>query len=390
MSDDELLGALGLDVAPAKVSKLSARDERIIAGFEEIVRFAEENCRLPQHGEDRDIFERLYATRLDRIRQLPEAHTLLSEIDQLGLLGGGELVLTLPPSELDDDELLAELGIEPKEADISNLTHVRTNAERQAAEEIANRTKCLDFDDFRERFEELESGIKSDQLEAVRFEIDTSVAVGDSFILYGQFALVAESGPEIQTTPGKTDARLRVIYSNGTESNLLRRSLQRALYKDEGGRRVREKELGGLFGDVIEEGDVQSGTIYVLRSLSDHPYIAEHRDLIHKIGVTGGNVRARIADAKNDPTYLLAGVELLAEYKLAGVSRSKLEQLIHRIFGVAQIEIEIPDRFGKNVRPKEWFLVPLHVIKEGIDRIVDGSIERYKYDPMSGKFLELE
>ena len=50
----------------------SPREERVIAGFEDILNFFEENGRAPKHGEDRDIFERLYAVRLDRIREQPE------------------------------------------------------------------------------------------------------------------------------------------------------------------------------------------------------------------------------------------------------------------------------------------------------------------------------
>jgi hypothetical protein len=127
-------------------------------------------------------------------------------------------------------------------------------------------------------------------------------------------------GETIKAPNGESDARLRVIYSNGTESNLLRRSLQRALYKDEAGRRLTEPNAGPLFAEKWEEDDIASGIIYVLRSLSNHPYVAEHRELIHKIGVTGGSVEARIANAAHDATYLLADVEVVATYKLADIS----------------------------------------------------------------------
>lgn len=124
-------------------------------------------------------------------------------------------------------------------------------------------------------------------------------------------ALLAELG--VQVVPnGESDARLRVIYSNGTESNLLRRSLQRALYKDDAGRRLTNPNAGPLFSEEWNEADIESGTIYVLRSLSAHPLVAEHRELIHTIGVTGGKVETRIADAAHDPTYLLADVEIAA------------------------------------------------------------------------------
>src|SRR5690606_36047501 len=130
-------------------------------------------------------------------------------------------------------------------------------------------------------------------------------------------------------------------YSNGTESDLLLRSLQRALYKDEAGRRITEPVAGPLFASHADEEDLASGTIYVLRSKSDHPTVASHRDVLHKIGVTGGDVKKRLANAKLDPTFLLADVEVIATYELFNISRTKLENLIHRFFDAARLDIEI-------------------------------------------------
>jgi hypothetical protein len=181
---------------------------------------------------------------------------------------------------------------------------------------------------------------------------------------------------------------MHVIYSNGTESNLLLRSLQRALYKDEAGRRLTSPDPGPLFSETWEQDDTQSGTIYVLRSLSDHPFVAANRELIHKIGVTGGTLEARLANAPSDPTYLLAEVESVASYKLSNINRTKLENLIHRIFGTAQLDLTIHDRFGRPVRPREWFLVPLHVIDEAVQRIRDGSITGVVYDPKTARLVQ--
>jgi excisionase family DNA binding protein len=206
---------------------------------------------------------------------------------------------------------------------------------------------------------------------------------GEFFILGGQTAYVAEVGEPIKAPNGEFDARLRVIYSNGTESNLLLRSLQRALYKDETSRRVSEPSAGPLFSDEAEPDDLESGTIYVLRSLSDHPTVAGNRELIHKIGVTGGKVEQRIAGARVQPTYLMADVEVVATYKLFNINRTRLENLIHRIFEPARLDIAIPDRFGRTVTAREWFLVPLFVIQEAMERIKDGSITGYRYDPKS-------
>ena len=142
-----------------------------------------------------------------------------------------------------------------------------------------------------------------------------------------------------------------------------------------------------MFADQNEEGDEASGIVYVLRSKSDHPTVAAHRDVLHKIGVTGGNVARRIANARFDPTFLMADVDMVATYELYNINRAKLENLIHRIFGAARLDIEIMDRFGQPVIPREWFLVPLFVIDEAVERIKNGTITGYTYDPKTASLV---
>ncbi len=190
------------------------------------------------------------------------------------------------------------------------------------------------------------------------------------------------------TAQGRTDARLRVIFDNGTESNMLMRSLQRALNKDDAGRRITEPFAGPLFSDQPQEGDEASGTIYVLRSKSEHPMVAANRELVHKIGVTNTGVKQRIAGARLQPTFLLADVEVVATYELFNINRSKLENLIHRIFDPARFDVEILDRFGRPVVPREWFMVPLFVIDEAVGRIRDRTIINFVYDPKTAKLVE--
>jgi hypothetical protein len=387
MDDDELLEALGVEIAPLETASRTPREERIIAGFEDILRFHQTHGRAPQHGEDRDIFERLYAVRLDQLRRLPEAQTLLADLDGPGLLSGAA-TCSADVNALDEDALLAELGVGESftdQDDITVLRHVRSSTEKRPAEEIADRTPCVDFDRFQPLLEQVERELNSGIRITRRFGRDTSIASGHFFIVGGQLAYVAEVGETIRAPNGESDARLRVIYANGTESNLLRRSLQRALYKDETGRRLTDPDLGPLFGDAPEPDDIETGTIYVLRSLSSHPFVVEHRELIHKIGVTGGKVETRIANAEKDATYLLADVEVVATYKLHNLNRTRLENIFHRLFGAAQLDLTIDDRFGNPVKPREWFLVPLHVIDEAVQRIRDGTITEVIYDPKSAR-----
>ncbi|MEO8767161.1 MAG: GIY-YIG nuclease family protein, partial [Nitrosospira sp.] len=386
LDDDELLDALGVEVVPLKSASRTPREERIIAGFEDILRFHQAHRRAPLHGEGRDIFERLYAVRLDQLRKLPEAQTLLAALDIPGLLSG--VANEIDVDELDEDALLVELGISDQPADQNDITmlrHVRSSAEKRTAEEIADRTPCADFDKFQPLFEQVEGELKSGVRKTLRFGRDTSIASGNYFIVGGQLAYVAEVGETIKAPNGESDARLRVIYANGTESNLLRRSLQRALYKDDSGRRLTDPDMGPLFGDASESDDIETGTLYVLRSLSGHPFVAAHRELIHKIGVTGGKVETRVAGADKDATYLLADVEVVATYKLHNLNRIRIENIFHRLFGAAQLDLTIEDRFGHPVKPREWFLVPLHVIDEAVQRIRDGSITDVLYDPKTAQ-----
>ena len=379
--DDALLSELGIEVEENKAGTHSPREERIIAGFEDIERFFEQNGHLPTHGEDKDIFERLYAVRLDQIRTSEECRSLLSGLDKHGLLQGKQSTKNNLEDIIDDDALLSELGVlNSNENDITKLTHVKTRAEIKAAEEIAKRTPCLDFDKFKPLFiqiqEDLQSGVRTTR----KFKENAQIRQGELFILGGQKVYVVEVGEEIRTANGDIDARLRVIYDNATESNLLLRSLQRALYKDEAGRRITDPYIGPLFSNNVEDDDIESGTIYVLRSKSDHPHIKENRNVIHKIGVTGGSIEKRIANAKLDPTFLMADVEVIATYELANINRIRLEKLIHKFFEPAKLNIEIKDRFGNPIVPREWFLVPLFIIDEVIEKIRNGDIIDYQYD----------
>lgn len=393
--DDALLAELGVETEAKKASSRTPREERIIAGFEEIQRFVEEHGRAPQHGEDRDIFERIYAVRLDRLRDQADCRAVIESLDHQGLLAGAPSSTGDASDELDDDELLAQLGVgDTAPAGITDLRHVRSSADKRAAEEIANRERCEDFDRFKPLFVAVQIGLDSGEriTQPIRKDagfLKTSITAGEFFILGGQTAYVAEVGAPFKAPNGESDARLRVIYSNGTESNLLLRSLQRALYKDETSRRVSEPNAGPLFSGEFEPDDLASGTIYVLRSTSDNPVVAANRDLVHKIGVTGGDIKRRIANAKLDPTFLLADVEVVATYKLFNINRTRLENLIHRVFGPARLDIEIKDRFGQPVIPREWFLVPYFVIDEAIEKIRDGSIEHFAYDPTLAKLRKI-
>ena len=382
--DDALLGELGVEVEVKKKATLTAKEERIIAGFEEIQRFVEENGRKPQHGHENDIFERMYAVRLERLCALEECRELLKNLDHQGILGSGKED-DLVGEDMDDDELLSALGVEPKEGSLQELKHVRHSKEIRAAEKIANRQKCEDFGIYKPLFEQVKSELESNVRKIVKCTNKGEVDIENFYILYGQMLYIAGQEEAFIDQEGRSDRRLKIIFDNGTESNMLRRSLQKRLWDDKTSRRVVTPDLGPLFTDALDENDQASGVIYVLRSKCQHPEILKNREIIHKIGFTTGDVERRIADASNQPTYLLSEVEIVATYELYNLNAGKMENIIHKIFSNAKLDIELKDRFGKPFKPREWFLVPLPVIREAIEKIKDGTISNYLYNVNTGQ-----
>ena len=389
LSDTELLAELGVDVENNKAVKFTPSQERIIAGFEEILRFVDENNRVPIEGTDKDIFERLYAVRLSRIRQDDNMRELVLPLDKQGLLAGSNEDTELPES-MDDKELLSELGIDVDDDGLANLTHVRSHSERKAAEEIAGREKCEDFDRFKSLFERIQLDLTNGVRTTRPFRDDATIEVGHWFIVDGLKALVAAANEEFigeYGTRRHKNQRLRVIFENGTESRLLKRSLERALQKDPRGRRITDPSMGPLFADAAGNEDVQTGIIYVLRSKSTNPFVLEHQQVIHKIGVTTQSVGSRIANAAKSSTFLMADVEVMGTFTLFNIAPQKFENLLHKVFDNARLDVIAADAYGNEVSAREWFVVPFDAITEAVDRIIDGSITKYRYDAGKASLL---
>ena len=389
LSDDlRLLADLGIDLEPEPQRTYTAREARLIAGFEDIQRFEADHGRAPRHGEEGDIFERLYAVRLDALRDLDDARELLAPFDTTGLLD------TTPRSEelLDDDALLSALGVDldaENSGDITQLRHVTPFAHRRAAEEIASREVCRDFDTYAPVFKRAKAQLASGTIEARESIRISDFQPGALFVVNGQLALIAEKGEEFDSSnEGSKDAKLLVVYDNGTESrDLLMRSLQRALHKDKAGRVLSRPDAGPLFSG---EASVRTGLVYVLRSLSDDPAVAPHRDAIVKIGATGGEVSRRLTNAEYEPTFLLAPVQLVDEYALFNIKPSKMENMLHTIFAESRLDISITDRFGNPVKSTEWFAVPPSDVAVAVERIQAGTIGEVTWSSTTARFVEAD
>jgi hypothetical protein len=101
---------------------------------------------------------------------------------------------------------------------------------------------------------------------------------------------------------------------------------------------------------------------------------------LYKIGFSTTPVEERIKNATQDPTYLMAEVQLIASYKCYNLNPQKFENLIHTFFGKVCLAIDIFDNKQKRHTPREWFSVPLNIVEDAIQLLISGDIVKHKYD----------
>lgn len=427
--DDEGL----LDVAPARPA--SSTSGRIAGGFEEINAFVDRNGRAPDQKPGRTAGEKALARRLEVICKSARMREDLASQDRHGLLAGpaegageagedaeqtakqtaqdaaptaqtdqegsgdpgesasagdepvgGESAGDQSGEDFSLDDVLDDPDLMPAE-DIRTLRHVRPASERSRPDYVARKKTCPDFDRFKPLFDEVAADIDAGRRKLRRFRKGSEVHEGQFFVLRGVTAYVAECADDYSDNNRSRNARLRVIYANGTESDNLRRSFAAELYKDHQGRRVTEP-VEVAPSQAGEETNPSTGIVYVLRSLSQDPEVARNRHILHKIGVTSGEVERRIQDAENQTTFLRAPVEIVATYRLYNVDRARLEHLLHTFFSPARANISVTDNFGRQIRPREWFFVLPETVHEAVERVQDGSLRRCYYDASAGCIVD--
>ena len=395
---DELLAEnddMGLlDIKPHPVNT-STEAGRVQQEFEAINVFVDRHQFAPGDGpagQKVPVAERVLQMRLKTYRGNPEITERLKELDRHGLLTALSFH-TPDPTSLDeifdlDDELLTDPN-----ADLFTFRHARPAAARP--DKISERKPCEDFDQFKPLFDQAVADLVTGKRKSMKFANEQQIEAGGFFILHGLMVYVAEvNDPHVRN--GKRNARLRLIFENGTEGNNLLRSLARELYKDPAGRRLSDPNAGPLFDpapttiNVAAPEDRITGCIYVVRSLSSSPEIAKLDGQFFKIGFTTGSFEDRIRGAKDDPTFLMAPVHPVRTYDAINLNANKFENLIHRFFAEARMDIEIMDRFGKPFRPREWFLLPLPVIETAIAMLLDGSILQHRYDAVSCEIVPVQ
>lgn len=373
------------DLFVPEVRKAPSRADDQARLFLEIVAFREKNGKAPDPS-SRLPEEMRLGVRLAAFQKDPAKVTALQDLDQYGLLQHAIDVRNEIPASLDD---LIASGDDILVTPDDHIFEFRaTPAPKPKAEPdvVAERVPCADFEKFAPIFDEVIADIAAGARSTVPTSSTYQIAVGDVFILEGQLAYIADVGPWMTRTKGdQKDARLRIIYDNGTESGHLLRSFGKALYRADNSRRVLAPQAGPLFDG--QQAQV-TGCIYVARTYSQDPALVDLKHHMIKIGSTVGTAKERIAGAATDPTFLLAPAAVVAEYETKGVPPKKIEGLLHRFFAGACLNLRLPDRFGKSVDPREWFIVSPEVVERAIRLIATRKLHLYRYDVPEDRISE--
>jgi hypothetical protein len=394
----------------------------VASRFEELNTFIDQHARLPAAYSE-SLAERQMAQRLKSFQETGD-RAVLAPFDRHNLL----LVEAIPPEmplnllpelEFPSPQPIAEVAagamvpsvartIAPENVmsiddilggddfgmldvgDLSILNIEHVPATRETTDEVAQRKQCDEFWRFETIFRDLHAGLKSKVAEAVPFAENWQIAEGDAFILHGIMCFVDQVGDEHDRS-GRPDARLHLVFENGTESNMLRRSLAKELNKDEIGRRIlrnRDDVLAEAFQDIrLTHRDRRTGVIYIVKTKTQNPVLAQFAHL-YKIGYTEQTLNDRIKNAERDIAFLEGPVEKAAEFECYNMDPRRFETLIHGFFAVQRLNIELTGKDGKRYRPREWFAVTLDVAREAIHKIIDGTIVQYRMDNTTGRIVK--
>lgn len=405
-SDDEL-GLLKIKERPRTLTTQG----RAEAGFLEINDFIDKNSRLPT--EFRDESEKKLAWRLKAIKENPERFNIPADFDVFGLLTADHAEDEAHPEQTLSPESIAEdpgtYEAPPKEVfslddilesdDLGLLTggeesifeakHVSFEKDdRDTPDFIAQQTPCDDFWRFDSLFKGLTASLAEGKAKSVRFQMASQIDKGDFFIVRGVTCLVDQVG-EDNWVDGKNNPRLRVIFDNGTEANLLKLSLARALYKDDHGRRILLDADTAVTDRMtgITHLDKRTGVIYILKPRTPIPALRDYGEL-YKVGYSEGTTEDRISNAEKEATYLGSAVEIATEFECYNLNPQRFESLVHGFLAERRLNLSFVGDSGKTHHPKEWFTVPLKDLIEVIQRVVDGTIVEYKIDATTGRIVK--
>lgn len=356
------------DIKPTQHRATSS--DRLVKSFQEVLDFVEKNNRLPQNNSSFE--EKKLYTRLDGIKKDKAKFDKCKPHDTMDILGEYQ--------DYKEEDVLSTIlnnpafNLSQEAASLFDMPqYMREAEERAQAEYIGKHVPCEDFDKFKPLFDAVHEGIEKGTHKLIKFR-EAHLEEGTFFVISGVLAYLAKIHEVQKNSSYKNDGRIRCIYDNGTESDILLRSLAKSLYLD--GYTVQhtlfnaDEHLKKSF--TITDWDVSNGYIYVLKSKSTDPSVSSIKDL-YKIGFTTQTVEERIANAKNDATYLYADVEIVASWEVYNIKTVALENALHKLFEKTQLQLA-----AGVAHPKEWYIVPYKIIEEAVSRLIQG--EKIGYD----------
>ena len=375
-----------LKVSPKK-SAVRTSDERLASSFDEINEFIEKNEREPKPNINDIAGEHKLYSVLKGLRENEQKIEALKPQDKFGLFEIEKKEINSIDDILGDDSL----GILGDDSEgLFDFKHTPKDFERAKAEFIGKRVKCKNFNDYEHLFKEVQNDLALGKRKLTEFKLST-LREGNYYVHNGVLFYLEKieerEGEEMKDT--HKDGRTRLIFENGTESNILMRTVEKNLYKN--GKSVTEnvdaviEDFNKSFTGISEE-DKEAGYIYVLKSKSKKPEISSVENL-YKIGFASNSVAERIKNAEHEPTYLMAPVQEVASWKCYNMNAKKFEQLIQRFFGASCLEVEVTDKKGIRHSPREWFVVPMEEIESAISLFISGKIVDYKYDVKHQKII---
>lgn len=379
--DDDPLGLLNIKptTSPAR-----NEDERLIASFIEINDFYENYNKEPEQGGG--IQEHQLYARLKSLRENTAKIEILKPHDKYGLLNFEIKIIHSFDDIFNDDDL----GLLKDDSEgLFDFKHINKIDERANADFVARRKPCKDFSKYEQQFKDVQRDLKNGKRKLLAFN-ENQIQEG-SFLILDGILLLVEKLVNIETDKfGKRDGRTRIIFENGTESNMLFRSLGKGLFANGKAVSANQDKVYEEFAEkfsMVNEDDLEAGYIYILKSLSTKEEISSIKNL-YKIGYSTNSVEQRIKNASQQPTYLMADVRLVMSYKCYNMNPQKFEQLIHNFFGNSCLNIDVFDKEGNRYTPREWFIAPVGIIDQAIHLIISGDIVKYKYDSKNEEIVE--
>lgn len=398
-------------------------DDNLVSQFQEINEFVKQHGHSPseQNPNSNGFEEKKLARRLASLKQDTEKVDILKPYDNFGLLTELKPNPNAEPLEqtqvkqtptsindilrMDSQGLLAQLG----GINSSLLAHTdnrsildRASPDQFSDELVAKRKICEDFDKFSPIFSLIHEAMRTKQYHKAAFSSVKDIREGSVFVLNGLVCYVASIYQAETRKNERNQQRLRLIFANGTESNMLIRSLASAQYRHDADSYqvvINAPEWQNLnllsgFADTPthdmanlknQKDKNLTGIIYVAKLKKPRIELAKYSNL-HKIGFSKNRGELRAKSSQMDATFLFSEVDIIAEWTLYNSNPQQVEYRLHQFFHQQRLNMTL--KIGsQEYKPNEWFDVDIVNIEKALQLIFQGKINEYQFDSVSKTVL---